>query len=305
MLTVRKTAQRNLDQAVAKFESEEARRIAKFHAEIPAQTAQKQPGLVVSLTSFPARLKTVSFAIQSLLEQTCLPEQIHLWLGSDEIPGRDWLPKRLVALEERGLQIHFAKRTCHQYDKFLHNSALNLSAPFVIVDDDVIYPPNALEHLLRACRLHPDTVIGNRCHWIKIDRSGAFAPYKTWDREVRTHEPSLLLLPTGAGGVLYPPGFLTREIVTDIEDILAHAPYADDIWLKFCALANAVPTFATELSYRDKWYHRYTPTQQTGTLMATNVDRGLNDFQIATCADWLTRIKPDWRTTLLAELAVA
>ncbi|MCP5979077.1 hypothetical protein NL364_31755, partial [Klebsiella pneumoniae] len=76
-----------------------------------------------------------------------------------------------------------APRTFHQYDKFLHNAALNAAAPFVIVDDDVIYPPEALAHLCEMHRLHPHAVIGNRCHSMGIEE-GAIAPYRLWQREV-------------------------------------------------------------------------------------------------------------------------
>ena len=300
-----KVAGNDLDRAVSQFAGDEERRIAKVRADVFSLSPQAPSRLIVSLTSFPARLKTVCFAIQSLLEQTCLPDEIHLWLGLDEVPGRNWLPKRLVSLEERGLQIHFAKRTYHQYDKFLHNATLNEQAPFVIVDDDVIYPPKALEHLLASHKQHPDSVIGNRCHKIEIDNDGVMAPYTTWRREVRSLRPSLLLIPTGSGGVLYPPGFLNHQDVVDIKSILAYAPYADDIWLKFCALANSVTTYATELSHKADWYHRYTPTMRAGSLMATNVDRGLNDFQIERCSSWLTRIRPDWRIELAADRVFA
>jgi hypothetical protein len=296
---------RALDQAVSKFAADEERRIAKQRAQSAPQPGSPMPGAVISLTSFPARLQTVSFAIQSLFEQTTPPSEIHLWLGNDEVPGKNWLPKRLLALEERGLSIHFSKRTYHHYDKFIHNAELNERAPFVIVDDDVIYPPMAVEHLLRSHQRHPESIIGNRCHKMEIDRDGLFSPYSAWKREARTPKPSLLLLPTGAGGVLYPPGFFSRPMVTNVEEILAVAPYADDLWLKFCALAHSVPTFATELSHKADWYHRYTPTTLEGTLMATNVDLGLNDVQVLRCADWLTRFKPDWRSRLMADRAVA
>jgi len=256
---------------------------------------------VISLTSFPARLKTTSFAIRSLLEQSVPPKEIHLWLGRDEVPNRSFLPRRLLALEERGLKVHFSPRTFHHYDKFLHNAELNATRPFIIVDDDVIYPPVALEHLLDGHRRHPAAVIGNRCHWIALLPDGTPAPYKNWPREVRAEAPRLRLLPTGAGGVLYPPGLLTDPALSAIGDILAHAPYADDLWLKFSALARGIASFATPLSRKSDWYHRYTPTMQAGTLMAINIERGLNDVQIGFCLDRLTAQRPGWRTEWLAE----
>ncbi|MGD9921504.1 MAG: glycosyltransferase [Pseudorhodoplanes sp.] len=305
LLEDRNVARRDLDRAITKFEAEEEKRIEKVQAAAMVKSETRSSNFIVSLTSFPARLKSVSFAIRSLFEQSCPPREIHLWLGRDEVPNKNWLPRRLRVLEERGLQIHFADRTFHQYDKFLHNAELNAESAFIIVDDDVIYPPRALEHLLDAHIRHPGAVVANRCHKIAIGKDGVIAPYRAWEREVHLPTPSFLLLPTGAGGVLYPPGFLTDPMVTNIEDILAYAPYADDIWLKVCALARSVPTVATPLSHKSDWYHRYTPTMRAGTLMGINIDRGLNDFQLVRCLDWLARARPNWRADLLLEEEVA
>ncbi|MCL4674866.1 MAG: glycosyltransferase, partial [Pararhodobacter sp.] len=262
LLGVAGQARRSLDKVVTTFESEEERRIAKLRAAGPLQGATPPAAVAVSLTSFPARLKTVAFAIRSLFEQTVPPGEIHLWLGRDEIPGPNWLPRRLRALEERGLQIHFCARTRHQYDKFLHNADLNAQLPVIIADDDVIYPPTAIEALVTGAQQHPGAVIGNRCHWIATAADGSIAPYRDWPREVNRPAPSARLIATGAGGVLYPKDFLTDPAVTDIDLILSRAPYADDIWLKAIGLARGIPTFATPLSHKGDWYHRYTPTMR-------------------------------------------
>ncbi len=306
LLEEKKAAQRTLDKEISTFAASEEKRLDVIRAARPAvEPTQPASDLVVSLTSFPARLKTVSFVITSLLEQTCPPGEIHLWLGRDEVPNKNWLPKRLQALEERGVQFHFARRTFHQYDKFLHNSELNTDRPFVIVDDDAIYPPTSLENLIAAHQRYPDAVIGNRCHLINVDQHGCIAPYRDWKREVHMPRPGFRLMPTGVGGVLYPPGFLADPMVTSVEDIFENAPYADDVWLKTCALARSVPTFATPLSHRSDWYHRYTPTMRAGTLMNTNVERGLNDIQITRCSEFLDRVRPDWRAQLVSEVVGA
>jgi glycosyltransferase involved in cell wall biosynthesis len=286
-------ARADLDRAVSVFEGEETARIQKLRSSV--NIGGRDSDLVVSLTSFPARIKTVHFAIRSLYEQTCRPAEVHLWLGRDEVPAANWLPTRLQELQTLGLKVHFADRTFHQYDKFMHNAKLNADRPFVIVDDDVIYPSNALEMLVNAHKDYPGAVIGNRCHEMAVDDAGNIAPYKMWRREVNSPEPHLRLLPTGAGGVLYPPGFLSDPMVTSHANVLKHAPYADDIWLKACALAWGIPTFATALSQGADWYHRYTPTMLAGTLMSTNVDRGLNDTQIRRCQDWVESMNPNWR----------
>jgi hypothetical protein len=196
--------------------------------------------------------------------------------------------------------VHFVPKTFHQYDKFMHNSNLNKETAFVIVDDDVIYPPTSMESLLNAHRAYPNAVIANRCHRIGITAEGDIEPYNLWPREIQVLVPDLCAIPTGAGGVLYPPNFLNNPLVTDVQSILAHAPYADDIWLKVCALARGIPTMTTTLSHGSSWYVRYTPTMKAGALHATNVDHGLNDLQIQRCFQWLSRVRPHWRDELRA-----
>lgn len=304
LLANRSAKKHKLQAEIAEFDQHEATRLGRLNLENRLDSHAQGNEYVVALTSFPARIKTLHYVIRSLLSQTRPPEEIHLFLGRDEIPNRNWLPGDLLALEAHGLIVNFVDRTFHQYDKFLHSASLNSGRAYVIVDDDVIYTPTSMEELLNGHQRYPDAVIANRCHLMQVDSSGYPAPYDHWVRESRFDHPSFRLMPTGAGGVLYPKGFLTNPYVCDVGLILSHAPYADDIWLKTCALLNGVPTFATPLSKGSEWYHRYTPTMRSGTLMSSNVGRGLNDVQIQLCCDWLDRMRPDWRKLLTAETEV-
>lgn len=283
------------------FSCEENARIRGLKAGAKVVEKKNHKEFVVALTSFPPRLPTIQFVVQSLVEQTCPPNEILLFLGRDDIPNRNWLPKGLLDFESRGLKVQFVEKTCHQYDKFLHGAQLNATKPYIIVDDDVIYRPNSLEILLEAHYRFPNAVIANRCHLMDLTPDLEIGPYDNWQKEVNLDQPSYLLMPTGAGGVLYPPGFLSDPLATDLEKILHLAPYADDIWLKTCSLARKIPTMATQLSGGGKWYHRYTPTMRAGTLMETNVELGLNDIQIQNCAKWLDGYHLGWREELLVE----
>lgn len=284
----------NLNKDIWTFRDQEKARIEKLGKPNKKPQQASSTEYIISLTSFPKRIQTLSYVIQSLVNQSHPPKEIHLNIGMDEIPHKTWLPSALLAFEEQGLKINFSPKTSHQYDKYLHNYALNEQYPFVIVDDDVIYPAESMETLIKGHETYPEAVVANRAHFIKADVNGVLAPYSEWKREVNAPHPSLRLMPTGAGGVLYPKGFLLNDIITDVTKVLQYAPYADDIWLKFCALALGIPTYATKLSEGSKWYHRYTPTMRAGTLMAANVDRGLNDLQIQVCAKWLSDYRPQW-----------
>ena len=137
---------------------------------------------------------------------------------------------------------------------------------------------------------------------MNVGDDGELGLYESWTREQHFSRPSLGLMPTGAGGVLYPAGFLTDDIVIDVNSILENAPYADDIWLKAVALLKGIPNYNTELSSGSNWYHRYTPTMRAGTLMAANVELGLNDIQISRCAAWLDEKRPAWREELVDDI---
>lgn len=296
MIAEKRTARDELKAEIQTFREQEDTRVARLQVPTPSRS---YPRFNIGLTSFPARISTLHFVIRSLVEQSVKAERINLFLGRDEIPNVNWLPSQLRGFESSGLQIHFVDTTRHQYDKFTHRNLFDCDMPYVIVDDDVIYQPYSMERLLSGHTAHPNTVIGNRCHEMVTDSDGRIGPYADWTREARASTPSFKLVPTGAGGVLYPPGFFRDAAVTSTEAILRHAPYADDVWLKFNALAKGIPTFATELSSGSEWYHRYTPTMREGTLMAENVELGLNDIQIAQCSDWLDRQNANWRTLLI------
>ena len=292
LIAEQRRSKADLKAEIKTFAEQEDTRMARI--EVPA-SREVYPAYQIGLTSFPARISTLHFVIRSLIKQSAQPDSIHLFLGRDEIPNANWLPSQLRAFEASGLKLHFLDATRHQYDKFTHTEHFDAQMPYVIVDDDVIYQPYSMERLLSAHGKYPNTVIGNRCHMMQFGADGSIAPYGDWTREARTPEPSFNLVPTGAGGVLYPPGFFADGPVIDTAEILRHAPYADDMWLKFNALDKGIPTFATELSSGSEWYHRYTPTMRAGTLMAENVELGLNDIQIGQCAAWLTERQPNWR----------
>lgn len=273
-----------LKKEICQFETEELGRFTRLDLN---KDRPPSKGYVISLTSFPPRLATLHFVIQTLVNQSYPPGRIELWLGKDEVPSKRWLSKKLLAFEERGLEVKFCKRTCLQYDKFLHNSELNRKQRFVIVDDDVIYPPQSMQALLDYSQRFPNSIIGNRVHEIGLGKSGEVLPYEDWRKEVLFSQPSHRAFPTGAGGVLYPVGCLSDPAVTNVDQIVRIAPYADDIWLKVYSILRNRKAVSTHLSQKGRWYHRYTPTMTAGSLHSTNVALALNDRQIWAAVKWL------------------
>ncbi|BBA48039.1 hypothetical protein BBJK_01506 [Bifidobacterium bifidum LMG 13195] len=57
---------------------------------------RRHPQIIVSMTSYPARINTVHLAIRSLLAQKVLPDKIVLWLCKSDFPNRETdLPQTL------------------------------------------------------------------------------------------------------------------------------------------------------------------------------------------------------------------
>ena len=104
-------------------------------------------GLVVSFTSFPARIAKLHYVLYSLLVQTLKPKRLILWLGQEEFPGEDGdLPPKLLSLRRNGLEIRWTK-DIKQYKKLLsawHNNFGPSILNFATSGGGILYPPGVL-----------------------------------------------------------------------------------------------------------------------------------------------------------------
>ena len=65
----------------------------------------KVSDIVVSLTTYPPRVKQAAWCIDSLLRQTVSPEKIILWLAKSDYPSLDSVPSCIKKYMENGLEI--------------------------------------------------------------------------------------------------------------------------------------------------------------------------------------------------------
>jgi hypothetical protein len=107
---------------------------------------------------------------------------------------------------------------------------------FVTVDDDTLYPPEFLRVLLETYEKH-DCVVAFRGRAMVLE-AAEIASYPTWG--IGLDYPSMSNLPTGKDGVLYSTRFFTRDFVR-LDNALALAPTADDLWIKWQCGLNGVP----------------------------------------------------------------
>jgi hypothetical protein len=224
-----RSVRRLRDRMVRRGAQLDASRRARWH-----RKGKKNPlpgELIVSLTSYPARFGTLHLTLGCLLDQSIKADRTILWIAHDDL-GQ--VPAAVRALERHGLEI----RSCddlRSFKKLIPALEAFPNAFIATADDDIYYPRGWLETL--ASGTEEGVITCHRAHRMTRSAGGTPQPYLQWvfavlDKEART--PSSDLLPTGVGGVLYPPNSLDPQ-VTDRDLFLRLCPHGDDLWFYWCA----------------------------------------------------------------------
>ena len=191
-------------------------------------THSKSPQLIVSLTTYPKRFNIVHLTIESLMNQTIKPDKIILWLAKEELSYGE-IPKKILRLKSRGLDIRIVNENLRSYNKLIHALEEFPTSTIITCDDDIIYPKFFIEGLYKKSKEFPNHIIAYRCTWMKKISSNKLESYIKWESP-KDNKPSFNLFPTGAGGILYPPNSL-HDKVLDRKLFLKLAPTGDDIWV--------------------------------------------------------------------------
>ena len=231
---------------------------------------------IVSLTSWGSRIETVHITLQSLFEQRRKARKIVLWLDEEEFQEAS-LPREIRRAMARGVEVEFVPNT-YSYKKLIPALAAYPDDVIVTVDDDIMYPRDFLEGLEETHARFPEDVCCYRAHRIGFSADGSVLPYRQWQHTVRCDGPQLDILPTGAGGILYPPGCLDPE-VTNAERFLELCPSADDIWLKAMSLKRSTRCIVVEAADRWSDLPPFIEGTQEQCLARTNV-KDANDVQM-------------------------
>jgi hypothetical protein len=234
------------------------------------------PGtLILSLTSHKPRFPTLHRTLASLLRQSVRPDRLILWIGTGET-----LPPEVTALVPRGLDIREV-RHLGPFTKLLPALAAFPDAFIATADDDAYYPPGWLENLIESHAPAAPAILCCRAHRIAKGADGAILPYAEWEKDVRdasARSPGTDLVPTGVGGVLYPPGAL-HPAVFDEALFTRLCPHTDDFWFYWMARRAGARhrLVGAGFDYRD-W-----PGSQAVTLHADNL-AGRYDREMAALA---------------------
>lgn len=229
---------------------------------------------IVSLTSFPGRINEVWITIETLLRQSFKPDQLILWLSEVQFPDKI-VPTTLLDLKKRGLQIEFVKDDIRSHKKYFYAFQKYPDSAIITVDDDVYYPTDTLKYLIDASKKDEKAVIANRAHKITFQED-KILPYRQWRHNIKSEqESSFLYVPTGVGGVLYPPNSYHHDIFD--ETVFKKICFmADDLWLKVATLRNNSTVMITPYFKKDLLT---VGKSQNIKLVSANSMGGGNDLQ--------------------------
>ncbi len=227
--------------------------------------------VICSLTTIPGRLHFAVYPVLSMLCQKVRPDKVFLYLEEERFRGIE-LPEELRKLPEDLFEIRYV-RDVKVHTKYFYAFQEYPEDLVVTVDDDMLYSPDLIGSLLAVRESNPHAVVCSRAHRIRMDRSGTFLPYESWEWDAKSDRPDPFLLPTGVGGVLYCPSEFSFSPCQE-EMFLRLAPSADDLWLKAAELKSGLPAVTLPGHH---WSLIIRDSQQK-SLNAVNVHQNRNDL---------------------------
>lgn len=247
------------------------------------RTANKR--IIVSLTSFPARINRLWLVVETLLRQSIKPDMVILWLSNKQFDKMESLPKRLLKLQQRGLVIRFVNEDIRSHKKYFYALKEFPNDIVITVDDDVFYQSNILESLILAHKKNPNVICANHAKLLHIDNNNQIK-YSNFNFVKTINSKSEKYIQIGIGGVLYPPNSLYKDVLNK-ELFMCLAPMADDLWLYSMARLNGCIVYKT--SYRGI----YLPVININNinLSDSNCGNNGNDIQMRNIREYYMRVK--------------
>lgn len=233
--------------------------------------------LIISLTSYPARINNVWMTCATLLNQNADNIHIVLWLSNDQFPnGMGDLPRKLLQMRKKGLDIRFIDDDLRPHKKYIYSLKEYPDNDMVTVDDDILYNSKLVSSLIKSHLKHPNCVICNR--GITISRE----IYKNWKSNIIYDEERYDIMPTGIGGVFYPAHIFDGTLVHNVQAIKATCLNGDDLWLNLMTRISGYKVVQTGL-----FTGLVTILSSQGSALCNeNIERDRNDTQIRLISKW-------------------
>lgn len=222
--------------------------------------------LIISLTSYPKRFKTLPLVLDSILNQSIRSDKIILWI---EKKDKNKIPSQI--LNFKGIQLEICENDLFSYKKIIPALRKYKNCNIITFDDDVIYAQNSVEKLVKLSKKYPNDIIANCIHKIRLINYFPIR-YRLWDRNYKKQTKYAFF--TGGAGVLFPPNCFYKDI-SKKNYFMKITPTADDIWLNWMAKLKKTK-IRNSLIGRNYEFIKLIK----GGLYKKNVKQNFNDIQI-------------------------
>lgn len=233
--------------------------------------------IIVSFTSYLARIGHVHKVIESLYLQTMQADEIILYLSLEEFPEAEAnLPETLrYLIGQNGFRVEWVHGNLKSHKKYFYALQEYQDAIVITVDDDKIYAETMISELIDSYKRFPKAISARNVRII-VKNGKALEPYCRWEVEKYMPEymdvPRMDLCAIGAGGVCYAPS-LVNDKWFDQETILGAFKNNDDLWLKYNEIINNIPVVYTKSLQEDTTIE----DSQVYNLTASNLYGNGND----------------------------
>jgi glycosyl transferase family 2 len=226
------------------------RRQIRFIRETLANGAKSDdPRVIASLSTVPDRIGNLGPTIRSLLKQTRPPDEIVLAIPEFSVrERRPYVVPKYVSRLPRVRVLHCGE-DWGPATKFIAAIQDELAAGrentlIMVVDDDRVYPRDALETYLHYHTQLPEAAL---CF-----RGAAMPSTFDWDDAKMIHakdlrEPRPVAVITGCGSYLVRAGFFDQSL-WDYSGAPPVAFYIDDIWISACLSRRGVKRYVVPAS---------------------------------------------------------
>ena len=166
----------------------------------------------ISFTTIPSRINKIKKTVDSLLNQSLLPDKIYIWLPKKPLRDKTVIKEVPEFLNHDLIEVKFVE-DLGSATKLLPalKEFKGQNCNIVTVDDDVYYPKNWLKTLLAYEKNNPNVVIGYRG---RVLSPSDFNYNKTKLYTSHTiDKPINVDIITGTWGALYKPNFFDDEVL--------------------------------------------------------------------------------------------
>lgn len=197
--------------------------------------------IVVSLTSYPARIKHCDYIISHFIDsQTVKPDLFYFWLSVLDFPNKEKdLPSTLLTvINVYGIQLRWCEDNtfvCKRFNVY----PKHLNDYCIFIDDDIVYSTTLIEDALKVLKKHPDSI----CNiWRQFTGKPIFNGIKRVDWKYLPVEKSTMHW--AQGNCVIPPGIFPYEDAFNPELINLRNtfyPQCDEVWLNSVFFKNKIP----------------------------------------------------------------